>query len=213
MASLLPALGTLLVFLAATVALNLSPGPDMLYVISRTLEQGKRAGIVSALGIGAGTLVHTFVTAVGLSAVLLSVPMAFEIIRYAGASYLIYLGLRILTNLREQRAASIATPQSDHANLKSVFRQGVTTNVLNPKVALFFLAFLPQFVSSSKGLVAVQIALLGLIFDASGTTWNIIIAALAGHVNGALRRSSQINRIQRIVPGIILVALGFLVVL
>lgn len=213
MASLLPAPSMLAVFLAATVALNLSPGPDMLYVISRTLEQGKRAGIASALGIGAGTLVHTLVTAIGLSAILLSIPIAYQIIRYAGAAYLVFLGLRTLTHLRGRNESESVADTSNHMSLKSVFRQGVTTNVLNPKVALFFLAFLPQFVDSSKGLVALQIVLLGLLFDSSGTTWNIIVATLAGRVSDSLRSHSNISRIQKVLPAIILIALGFLVVL
>jgi len=213
MASLLPAPSMLAVFLAATVALNLSPGPDMLYVISRTLEQGKRAGIASALGIGAGTLVHTLVTAIGLSAILLSIPIAYQIIRYAGAAYLVFLGLRTLTHLRGRNESESVADTSNHMSLKSVFRQGVTTNVLNPKVALFFLAFLPQFVDSSKGLVALQIVLLGLLFDSSGTTWNIIVATLAGRLSDSLRSHSSISRIQKVLPAIILIALGFLVVL
>lgn len=109
MASLLPAPSMLAVFLAATVTLNISPGPDMLYVISRTLEHGRRAGIASALGIGAGTPVHTLVTAIGLSAILLSTPEAYEVIRYVGAAWLAFLGLRILTNLRAQSESGSAT--------------------------------------------------------------------------------------------------------
>lgn len=141
---MLQAWAPLLVFLAAALALNVSPGPDMLYVISRSLEQGRRAGIVSALGIGAGTLAYTLTTAVGLSALLLSVPIAFDAIRYAGALYLAYLGLHMLfaKGMRLQRTKG---DKSVHMPLRDVFRQGVTTNMLNPKVALFFLAFLPQF--------------------------------------------------------------------
>ena len=137
-----------MIFLAAALALNISPGPDMLYVISRSLEQGLKAGVVSALGVGAGTLIHTMVAVVGLSALLLSVPIAFNIIRYAGALYLAYLGLRMLLVKRgkEQR---IQARRSNNFRLRDVFRQGLTTNVLNPKVALFFLAFLPQFVDRS----------------------------------------------------------------
>jgi threonine/homoserine/homoserine lactone efflux protein len=170
---------SLVVFLAAALALNVSPGPDMLYVISRSLEQGRKAGVVSALGIGAGTLVHTMVAAVGLSALLLSVPIAFNLIRYAGALYLAYLGLRLLFAKRgkEQR---IQPRRSNNFRLRDVFRQGLTTNVLNPKVALFFSAFLPQFVDHSTGSIVMQFILLGLLFDASGTSVNIIVASIAG---------------------------------
>jgi threonine/homoserine/homoserine lactone efflux protein len=208
---LLPDLSILAVFLVATIALNLSPGPDMLYVISRSLGQGRRAGIVSALGIGAGTLVHTFVTAIGLSAVLLSVPIAFEFIKYVGAAYLAFLGVRMLLSSRS-RASNLSSEAIAPSGLGTVFRQGVFTNVLNPKVALFFLAFLPQFVDPSKGTVAFQIILLGLVFDASGTSWNILIATLAGHASDRLKGRSGVSFAQKVLPGVILLALAILVV-
>ena len=208
---MLPDLSILAVFLVATIALNLSPGPDMLYVISRSLGQGRRAGIVSALGIGAGTLVHTFVTAIGLSAVLLSVPIAFEFIKYAGAAYLAFLGVRMLLSSRS-RASNLSSEAIAPSGLGTVFRQGVFTNVLNPKVALFFLAFLPQFVDPSKGTVAFQIILLGLVFDASGTSWNILIATLAGHASDRLKGRSGVSFAQKVLPGVILLALAILVV-
>jgi len=208
---LLPDLSILAVFLVATIALNLSPGPDMLYVISRSLGQGRRAGIVSALGIGAGTLVHTFVTAIGLSAVLLSVPIAFEFIKYAGAAYLAFLGVRMLLSSRSG-ASNLSSEAITPSGLGPVFRQGVFTNVLNPKVALFFLAFLPQFVDPSKGTVALQIILLGLVFDASGTSWNILIATLAGHASDRLKGRSGVSFAQKVLPGVILLALAILVV-
>ena len=117
MASLLPAPSMLAVFLAATVTLNISPEPDILYLISRTLEHGRMAGIASALGIGAGTPVHTLVTAIGLSAILLSTPEAYEVVRYVGAAYLAFLGLQILTNLRAQNESEAATGPSNHMSL------------------------------------------------------------------------------------------------
>jgi len=199
------------VFLVATIALNLSPGPDMLYVISRSLGQGRRVGIVSALGIGAGTLVHTFVTAIGLSAVLLSVPIAFEFIKYAGAAYLAFLGVRMLLSSRSG-ASNLSSEAIAPSGLGTVFRQGVFTNVLNPKVALFFLAFLPQFVDPSKGTVALQIIILGLVFDASGTSWNILIATLAGHASDRLKGRSGFSFAQKVLPAVILLALAILVV-
>ena len=208
---MLPDLSILAVFLVATIALNLSPGPDMLYVISRSLGQGRRAGIVSALGIGAGTLVHTFVTAIGLSAVLLSVPIAFEFIKYAGAAYLAFLGVRMLLSSRSG-ASNLSSEAIAPSGLGTVFRQGVFTNVLNPKVALFFLAFLPQFVDPSKGTVALQIIILGLVFDASGTSWNILIATLAGHASDRLKGRSGVSFAQKVLPGVILLALAILVV-
>ena len=135
----------LLLFLGAGLALNLTPGPDMLYVAARSTSEGRRAGVVSALGIGAGTLVHIAALALGLSALLAAVPLLYDVVRLAGAAYLVWLGLRAL--LRPAAAPDEAPPPP--ASLTTIFRQGVVTNVLNPKVALFFLAFLPQFVDPS----------------------------------------------------------------
>ncbi|MGA2972031.1 MAG: LysE family translocator [Candidatus Bathyarchaeia archaeon] len=209
----MPGIAPIAVFIVAALALNISPGPDMLYVISRSLEQGRKAGIISALGIGAGTLMHTFVTAIGLSAILLSVPIAFEFVRYAGAAYLVYLGLRMLLERNSGKATTEYSSSKSVRSLRSIFQQGVTTNVLNPKVALFFLAFLPQFVDQSKGTVAFQIILLGLLFDTSGTSVNVIVATLAGHVSDSLRKRSGFARFQKLLPASILIALGLLVAL
>ncbi len=185
----------------------------MLYVISRSLEHGRRAGIVSALGIGAGTLVHTFVTAIGLSAILLSSPIAYEVIRYAGAAYLAYLGVRMLLAKASNQATEKTSASTDHLNLGRVFRQGATTNILNPKVALFFLAFLPQFVDQCKGAVAIQMILLGLLFDTSGTSVNVIVATLAGRFRDSMKSRSGFRRFQKLVPAVILITLGLLVAL
>ena len=202
----------LLLFLAAALALNISPGPDMLYVISRSLEQGRRGGIVSALGIGVGTLVYTLVTALGLSALLFSLPILFNAIRYAGALYLAYLGFRMLF-AKVVKTRGVTGSKPVHMPLGSVFRQGVTTNVLNPKVALFFLAFLPQFVDQSKGQIALQLVLLGLMFDTSGTSVNVLVATLAGRVGESLKKRSAFSRIQRTLPALILIGLAILVAL
>ncbi len=210
---MMPGSAPIAVFIVAALALNISPGPDMLYVISRSLEQGRKAGIISALGIGAGTLVYTFVTAIGLSAILLSLPIAFEFVRYAGAAYLVYLGLRMLLERNSGKATTEYSSSKSVRSLRSIFQQGVTTNVLNPKVALFFLAFLPQFVDQSKGSVALQVILLGLLFDTSGTSVNVIVATLAGHVSDSLRKRSGFARFQKLLPASILIALGLLVAL
>lgn len=201
----------MILFLIATVSLNLSPGPDMLYVISRSLEQGRKAGIVSALGIGAGTLVHTAIAAFGLAAILVSLPIAFRIIKFAGAAYLVFLGLRMLFSSSMNSNSPLASKRG--ADLWAIFRQGVATNVLNPKVALFFLAFLPQFVDPARGTIVPQIILLGLIFDTSGTAWNIVIASIAGKVSNVLGKRSWFSRLQKLLPGAILMALGVLVAL
>src|SRR5512133_1760869 len=179
--------------MAAGLALNLTPGPDMLYVAARGAAEGRRAGVVSALGIGAGTLVHITALALGLSALLAAVPLAYDAVRYAGAAYLVYLGVRALL-ARGPAAAALSLGATTAAarpaelapgRLAAIFRQGVVTNVLNPKVALFFLAFLPQFVDPSRGSAVAQTVLLGLLFDCSGTIVNVAVALFA---SGARRR-------------------------
>ncbi len=208
-----PSPAPLAIFLVAALALNISPGPDMFYVISRSLEHGRRAGIVSALGIGAGTLVHTFVAAIGLSALLLSLPIAYELIRYAGAAYLAYLGIRMLLARGSNGATAETRASTNNLSLRGLFRQGATTNILNPKVALFFLAFLPQFVDQSKGAVALQVIFLGLLFDTSGTSVNVIVATLAGRASDSLKNRSGFRRFQKLLPATILIGLGLLVAL
>ncbi len=147
-------------FLAAGIMLNLTPGADMLYVAARSTSQGTKAGIVSALGIAAGCLVHIFGAIIGLSALIAQSATAFEIIKYLGAAYLIYLGIKsiIKKDFNSDRLKS-----QDKKSLWQIFKQGVITNVLNPKVALFFLAFLPQFIEPSSPNVSVQILFLGML--------------------------------------------------
>jgi threonine/homoserine/homoserine lactone efflux protein len=199
--------------MGAALALNLTPGPDMLYVIARSTSEGRRAGLVSALGIGAGTLVHITAVGLGLSGLLLAVPVAYDVVRWAGAAYLVWLGLRAL--LRRHAAAApgsapaeatdVATPAP--APLGAIFRQGVLTNVLNPKVALFFLAFLPQFVAPGRGSVPAQLVALGLLFDVQGTLVNALVALAASRAGGWLRRRATGPTLQRI-TGLIFVGLG-----
>ncbi len=193
-------------FALATLVLNLTPGPDMMYVIGRSVGQGRRAGIVSALGIGGGCLVHTAAVAFGVAALLHSWPRAFQVVRYAGATYLVYLGLLLLA----RRRANPALGDLPAENLPAIFRQGVGTNVLNPKVALFFLAFLPQFVSPSHGGVGWQLAALGLYFDCSGTIVNLAVAYLAGAAGNLLRNSRRREVAERS-SGAVYIALGLLV--
>jgi threonine/homoserine/homoserine lactone efflux protein len=196
----MPTLHSLALFVAAGLALNITPGPDMLYVAARGASEGRPAGIASALGIGAGTLVHIALVAAGLAAVLAAVPVAYLAIRLGGAAYLIYLGVRGLM-ARPSAAAAPLEP----ASLSMIFRQGVITNVLNPKVALFFLAFLPQFVDPTRGNPALQVIALGLIFDTTGTLVNLAVAV--GSSRAAARLRSQSGWLQRVTGGIF-VALG-----
>jgi threonine/homoserine/homoserine lactone efflux protein len=186
----------MLLFLSAGLLLNITPGPDMLYVIARSAGQGRAAGIASALGIGAGCFFHIFAVAFGLAGILRAVPLAYEIVRCAGAGYLIWLGVRMLLSRKAAGPAAVKP-----ASLGRIFGQGVITNVLNPKVALFFLAFLPQFIDP-KGSALRQIVTLGLIFDLSGTIVNLIVAVAAGAA-GAFLPSGF-----RFITGVVFVALG-----
>jgi threonine/homoserine/homoserine lactone efflux protein len=197
-------LASLTIFLLATLALNLTPGPDMLYVFARSVGQGRRAGVVSAFGIGAGTLVHMMAVALGLSTLLLQVPIAYDAIRYLGAAYLLYLGVRSILSAGDLTAEARPTQDS----LPRIFRQGVITNVLNPKVALFFLAFLPQFADPSRGPVFWQIVFLGLLFATSGTIVNTAVALLSGTLGDRLRTNPRISRIQRWFTGTVFIALA-----
>lgn len=196
----MPTLHSLALFLAAGLALNITPGPDMLYVAARGASEGRPAGIVSALGIGAGTLVHIALVAAGLAAVLTAVPVAYLAIRLGGAAYLVYLGIRALL-ARPSVAAEPLAP----APLSVIFRQGMITNVLNPKVALFFLAFLPQFVDPARGNPVFQIIALGLLFDTTGTLVNLAVAVGSSRAAERLRTPSPL--LQRF-TGAIFVALG-----
>lgn len=193
-------------FLAAGLALNLTPGPDMLYVAARGASEGRAAGIVSALGIGVGTLVHVTLVAAGLAALLTAVPVAYLALRLGGAAYLIYLGVRALRGGPHAAVGRLAP-----APLGVIFRQGVITNVLNPKVALFFLAFLPQFVDPSRGNAALQVVALGLLFDVSGTLVNLAVALASSRVATRLRRADEAGGVGRTiqrVSGGLFIALG-----
>jgi len=191
-------------FLAGAMILLVIPGPAVFYILSRTIGQGRLAGVVSAAGISVGTLVHSVAAALGLSAILASSARVFHIVQFAGAIYLIFLGMRTLLSRDE---ATLSNGNAPHS-LPRVFGQGVLVNLLNPKTALFFLAFLLQFVDASRGHVSAQIfffgcsfALLGLLSDSS---W----ALLAGTLADRLRASVRWRRIQKNVSGSSLIALG-----
>ncbi|HKD78391.1 MAG TPA: LysE family translocator [Candidatus Angelobacter sp.] len=190
-------------FLFAAFMLNIAPGPDMLYVIGRSLGQGRKAGIVSALGIFVGCWAHILAAAFGIAALLRSSPIAFNVVRYAGAAYLVYLGIKMLV-----RRGGLAQQQPKPDSLAAIFRQGVITNVLNPKVALFFLAFLPQFIDVRRGSVMWQILLLGLIFNVGGTLVNLGVAHAGGTLGELLRRNVRFARFQQWFTGLVFIGLG-----
>jgi threonine/homoserine/homoserine lactone efflux protein len=165
--------------------------------------QGRKAGIVSALGIFVGCWAHILAAAFGIAALLRSSPIAFNIVRYAGAAYLVYLGIKMLV-----QHSSLAQQQLKPDSLSAIFRQGAITNVLNPKVALFFLAFLPQFVDARRGSIVWQILLLGLIFNVGGTLVNLGVAYAGGTLGELLRRNARFARLQQWFTGLVFIGLG-----
>ena len=190
-------------FVAASLALNLSPGPDMTYVAARSLAQGRRSGIISALGISVGCLFHLAAATAGIAVLLRAVPQAYTAVRVIGAGYLVYLGVAMMRQASRHEMTVSVAPAGDWA----VFTQGMVTNVLNPKVALFFLAFLPQFVDAARGPAAVQTLALGLYFNVQGTLVNVGVACLAGGARTAFRASSARRWLQR-ASGVVLIGLG-----
>ena len=199
----MPEKAAFVTFLVAAFALNIVPGPDMLYVIGRSVGQGRKAGIVSSLGVFIGCWVHIVAAAFGIAALLRSSPVAFNVVRYAGAAYLIYLGTKMLA-----QKTDLGSQQLKAESLGAIFRQGAITNMLNPKVAIFFLAFLPQFIDAQRGSVALQIVVLGLIFNVGGTLVNLAVAYAGGTLGALLRRNQSIARMQRRFTGMIFVGLG-----
>ncbi|MEU8201494.1 LysE family translocator [Streptosporangium sp. NPDC049046] len=178
---------TLLIFSVASLALVLVPGPNHIYIIARAVSQGRAAGVASALGVEVGTLVHIAAAAAGLSYVIAQSATLFNVIKWAGVAYLVYLGIRALTS--RQEFASRETPPQP---LRAIFLEGVVVNVLNPKVILFFLAFLPQFVEPEAGAVPLQIAVLGGTLLFLGLLSDLIYAVAAGAVGGRLRNRAPL---------------------
>ena len=189
-------------FVISGLLLNITPGPDTAYIVARSVQMGWRGGMAAALGIAAGCLVHVSAAAIGLSALLAASSVAFTLIKWFGAAYLCFIGVTML--LSRSRAAAANAAEGDaisqrRISLRQVFWQGALTNVLNPKVALFFLAFLPQFVAADSPHKAMAFALLGLIFVCNGTLWCLGVAAFAAKAAGRLRQSGQgpFNRVFR----------------
>lgn len=179
---------SLWLFVLSGVLLNITPGPDTAYIVGRSAQIGWRGGAAAALGISAGCLVHVFAAAIGLSALLATSSVAFTAIKWIGAAYLIYTGIKMLLT----QAASPATVTVPRATtLRQVFWQGALTNALNPKVALFFLAFLPQFVDAEAPGKALAFVVLGLIFIGTGTLWGLGVAAFAAKAAGRIRQSGR----------------------
>lgn len=195
---------SLMIFVAAALALLLAPGPAVLYIVARSIDQGALAGIVSVFGIGLGALVHVTAAALGLSALLVSSALAFMIVKYLGAAYLIYLGISTLL----KKPAPIETETPKKQSLFKIFRQGVIVNIFNPKTALFFFAFLPQFVNAERGSVTLQILFLGGLFTTMAICTDSIYALLAGRLGVWLKNSIRFQKIQKYFSGSIYILLG-----
>ena len=191
-------------FVVAALVLLLTPGPAVLYIVARSIGQGRAAGLVSVLGIHLGTIVHITAAAVGISALVLSSALAFAIVKYLGAAYLIWIGIRTFM----ANDIDAETPVAPAAPLRSAFRDGFLVNLLNPKTAIFFLAFLPQFVEPARGAVHWQILILGLTFMGLGIITDGMFALAAGTAGDFLRRSRRFLRFQRWVTGTSFIGLG-----
>jgi len=194
-------------FLTAALLLAIAPGPGMLYVLARSLAGGKREGVLSALGTFLGGMVHVFAAALGISIILAKSAIVFSAVKYVGAAYLCFLGVRMIIDARKENG-TVDTISGSVAPVRNPLWQGVATEVLNPKTALFFLSFIPQFVNRGAGHVFLQFVALGTISVVMNTTADLIVIAMAGPLGNRIRSSATFRRRQRIVTGAIMIGLG-----
>ncbi|HLW17994.1 MAG TPA: LysE family translocator [Actinomycetota bacterium] len=200
----MPSAGTIGVFAGASVAILLIPGPAVFYIVTRAMDHGRRGGLTSAFGVNLGIMVHVAFAVLGLSVLLASSAAAFNVVKYVGAAYLIYVGVRRLLDREEVPTADAVPVRSQ----RKLFSQGVIVSVLNPKLALFFVAFLPQFVDRAHGNARVQLLIFGLLFEAIALCTDSSYALLAGTMGRALRDRKSYARAERYVAGGIYIALG-----
>jgi threonine/homoserine/homoserine lactone efflux protein len=200
----MPMLTTLFLLIVMTVLVCIVPGPDMLYIISRSTRQGRSAGVVSCLGIATGGLLQTTAVAFGISGVFQVVPIAYDILKYVGAAYLVYLGIRFILSREERQTGS---PEGK-VDFRKAFLQGSLTTLLNPKVALFYIAFLPQFVDPTRGPVSLQLLILGLLFNITSFAVDTNVALLASLLGVWLKRHSRAAKLIPWLTGSVLVGLG-----
>ena len=192
-------------FLAAGILLNLTPGPDTVYILGRSIAQGREAGVASALGISLGSIFHTCAAALGLSAILATSALAFSVIKLIGGVYLIFLGTKMILDRRKQ----LSLPSSFRRRTTlAAFRQGILTNILNPKVALFFLAFLPQFIDPASNTKVLAFLLLGFTFVTTGTIWCLLLAWFASVFSERLRKNETISQWLNRTAGALFIFLG-----
>jgi threonine/homoserine/homoserine lactone efflux protein len=200
----MPSLGTYALFIATALALLAIPGPAVIYVVGRSIDQGRTAGLASVLGITTGTIVHITAATVGLSSLILASKVAFDAVRYVGAAYLILLGVRRLLTRGQEEAVGGRPPRT----LRRLYSQGLVVNLLNPKTIVFIFAFIPQFVDVGAGHVWLQILLLGLTFAGLGLMSDSLYAIVAGTVADRLRGTPLVARVERWFGGTVLIGLG-----
>ncbi|MBO1532075.1 LysE family translocator [Psychrobacter sp. F1192] len=200
-------------FIIAAILLNLTPGTDSIYIITRSISQGQQAGLYSVFGITSGILVHTLLAALGLSVLLANSPTAFMIVKYLGASYLCYLGFKMLTSKQQPLLANNLAENETLATAKltnhwQIYKQGVLTNVFNPKVALFFLAFFPQFIDTHYAYSMLSFLVLGLSFATTGFIWCLCLALLAARFSEKLRAHPTFESVLNKISGVVFIGLG-----
>lgn len=193
-------------FILTGVLLNLTPGQDTLFILGRSLAGGLRVGVASALGITAGSVIHTVAATLGLSAILATSDAAFTVVKLAGAAYLVWLGVGMLAGGRD--SAGLMATQHATGDAMAAFRQGMLTNVLNPKVALFFLALLPQFIDPGSDTKALAFLALGATFIVTGTLWCLVLAFAAARLSALFQRRPEIQRLAERAAGVLFIALG-----
>ncbi|MUT65183.1 LysE family translocator [Paenibacillus sp. NEAU-GSW1] len=187
------------IFILSGIMLNITPGSDTLYILGRTISQGRRAGLVSVMGIVTGALLHTLMAALGLSILLVQSAIAFTIVKWLGAAYLIYLGIRAIMS---KESGGMTVERKDAMLLRNIYWQGMLTNVLNPKVALFYLAFLPQFIAPDHHYGAIPFLILGLTFIINGTVWCVILVLASEMMAKTVRKSRLSGYLNKIMGGI-----------
>lgn len=203
---ILPSPENILLFITAATILIVVPGPALLYIMMKSMEQGHKAGLVSALGVGVGAMVHVLAAAIGMSALLVASATAFSILKYGGAVYLIYLGVKKLLD----KSTPISTVQTEKKPLNKIFYEGIVVNTLSPKSAIFFFAFLPQFINTDKGGTTSQILFLGLVFLVIAFISDMTYVMLSGKLVKYFKNSSKFSSIQKYVSGSIYIVLGLL---
>jgi threonine/homoserine/homoserine lactone efflux protein len=198
-------------FLLAGILLNLTPGNDTIYILTKSIAQGRKAGILSVLGIATGSLIHTTLAGFGLSVIIAQSILAFNLVKYAGAAYLVYLGLRMLAD-PSRLEAGIARQQPRMKSF-NIYRDAVLTNVLNPKVAMFFIAFLPQFIDAGHRNDIVPFLLLGITFTITGTVWCLVLASFSSFLFAKLRTNPGLSFWLNKTCGAVLIGLGLKIAL